>query len=85
MNHRRRTKKRIPARIKQTLSQPLHCNESWSMDFMHDILMNKRKFLELNIIDDFNRKAINIEAGFSFPASKVIKSLEHAILEHGKP
>lgn len=55
------------------------------MDFMHDILMNKRKFLELNIIDDFNRKAINIEAGFSFPASKVIKSLEHAILEHGKP
>lgn len=85
MNHRRRTKKRIPARIKQPLNQPLQCNEIWSTDFMHDTLMNKRKFRVLNIIDDFNRKAINIEAGFSFQASKVIKTLEHAILEHGKP
>ncbi|MBL7913639.1 MAG: transposase family protein [Bacteroidia bacterium] len=85
MNHRGRTKKRIPARIKQYLNQPLQCNESWSMDFTHDTFMNKRKFRVLNIIDDFNRKAIYIEAGFSFPANRVIKTLQHAILEHGKP
>lgn len=39
----------------------------------------------MNIEDDFNRKTINIEAGFSFHESKVINILEHAILEHVKP
>jgi putative transposase len=40
MNHRMRTNNRVPARIKQPLNQPLQCIESWSMDFMHDTLMN---------------------------------------------
>ena len=31
------------------------------MDFMSDVLQNKRKFRVLNIIDDFNRKAIWVE------------------------
>jgi putative transposase len=85
MNHRRKTKRRIPARTKMPLYQPQQSNESWSMDFMHDTLMNKRKFRVLNIIDDYNRKAINIEADFSFPAVKVIKALQCSIVEHGKP
>lgn len=85
MNHRRKTKRRLPARTKMPLYQPQQSNESWSMDFMHDTLMNKRKFRVLNIIDDYNRKAINIEADFSFPAVKVIKALQCSIVEHGKP
>jgi len=85
LNQRRRIKKRIPSRIKEPLAQPVTKNQVWSMDFMSDILQNKRKFRILNIIDDFNRKAIWVEPAFSMPSSFVIDALEKAIHENGKP
>jgi putative transposase len=85
LNHRRRIKRRVPVRIKVPLLQPETTNVTWSMDFMSDALLNKRKFRTLNIIDDFNREAISIEAEFSFPAFSVVEALKRAIHEHGKP
>lgn len=85
LNHRRRMKKRIPARIKEPLNQPLSTNKVWSMDFMSDALQNGRKFRVLNIIDDYNRKALWIEAAFSMPSAFVISSLEKTIEESGIP
>ncbi len=37
-------------------------NERWSMDFIHDVLANKRQYRILNVIDDYNRKLL--VAGF---------------------
>jgi putative transposase len=85
LKHRRRVKRRVPTRLKQSLTQPETINNSWSMDFMSDALQTKRKFRTLNIIDDFNRKAISIEAEFSFPAQSVVEALKRAIHENGKP
>ena len=42
---------------------------------MSDVLADKRKVRVLNIIDDYNREAIAIEAGLSFPADRVIRAL----------
>jgi len=85
MNRRRKVRRRVPARIKQPLHQPEDPGQCWSMDFMSDVLTNKRKFRTLNIIDDFNRQAIAIEVAHSMPAITVTRLLERIIREQGKP
>lgn len=85
LNHRRRVKKRLPVPVKEPLVTPNALNQTWSMDFMHDILTNKRKFRTLNIIDDFNRKALVVEADFSFSSDLVTRILQRSIHEYGKP
>ncbi len=44
-------------------------NERWSLDFVHDLLGNGRKFRTLTIVDDFTRESIGIEVDFSLRAS----------------
>ena len=55
------------------------------MEFMHDQLSDGRSVRLLNIIDDFNREALAIEADFSLPASRVVRTLEQLIEWKGKP
>ena len=85
MNKKKRTRKRLPARVKQPLLVPPGPNKTWSMDFMHDALMNGRKFRTLNIIDDYNREALRVEPFFSIGSALVIKVLGRLILERGRP
>lgn len=85
LNKRRRIKRRVPTRIKEPLAQAQNINQVWSVDFMSDSLENKRKFRTLNIMDDYNRKAVSIEADFSIPAQKLIGAMKRAIHENGKP
>jgi putative transposase len=85
MNHRIKTKRRLPNPKKQVLLQPLHPNMTWSVDFMEDKLMNGRKFRTLNIIDDYNREALNIAVDYSFSSEKVIQILEQIIDWRGHP
>jgi putative transposase len=85
MNKRKKVRKRITDRIKVPLVVPQTPNDTWSMDFMHDVLMNGRKFRTLNIIDDFNREALTIEAYFSIGSNKVITVLEKLLREKGTP
>lgn len=85
LNIRRRAKKRLPARVKQTLFQPDSINQVWSLDFMSDSLWNGRRFRLLNIIDDFNREVLAIETDTSLPALRVIRVLEKLLATRGKP
>jgi len=55
------------------------------MDFMSDSLTCGRRFRTLNIIDDHNREALNIEIDTSLPTRRVIRSLRQVIEERGKP
>lgn len=85
LNIRRRFKKRLPARVKQALFQPLAINEVWSIDFMSDSLWDGRKFRLLNIVDDFNRQVLALEADISLPALRVIRVLEYLKEFRGLP
>jgi len=82
---RKKTRRRVPERVKNPLKQPSAPLEMWSVDFMSDVLINQRKFRTLNVIDDFNREAIAIEVAHSMPSVRVTALLEQIIYEHGKP
>jgi putative transposase len=85
LNIRRRSKKRLPARIKQPLIVPTEPNMVWSIDFMSDSLMDSRKFRLLNVIDDFNRESLAVEVDTSLPSLRVIRVLERIIENRNKP
>lgn len=85
LNIRRRAKKRLPERVKHPLMVPTAPNQIWSIDFMQDALVDGRKFRLLNIIDDFNRESLAIEADTSLPSLRVIRVLERLIAERGCP
>lgn len=85
LNIRLRSKKRLPARVKQSLFQPQTLNQVWSIDFMNDTLWDGRRFRLLNIIDDYNREILAIEADSSLPTVKLIRTLEYLKEFRGLP
>ena len=82
---RKRLKKRLPARVKNPLEQPMEPFVTWSIDFVSDVLECGRKFRVLNIIDDSDRVAVAQEVSMSFPAHRALKVLEKVIWLSGKP
>ena len=82
---RRKHTKLLTKLIKQPLETPSSLNEGWSIDFMSDLLTDGRKLRVFNVIDDFNREAVVIEAGLSFPDRAVVNTLENLKDEIGTP
>jgi putative transposase len=85
LNIRRRAKRRLPERVKQPLAVPERINQTWSIDFISDSLVDGRKFRVLNVMDDFNRESLALEADTSLPALRVIRVLEKITDIRGKP
>jgi len=85
LNLRIKPKKRLVREKPDVLAVPFGANQCWSMDFMHDQLVDGRSFRLLNIIDDFNREGLAIEADMSLPATRVIRTLNQHIEWRGKP
>jgi putative transposase len=85
LNRRKKPKKRLPSREKLALVQPEQANRCWSLDYMSDALMNGRRFRTANVIDDFNREALGIRAGFSLPAERVTEFLDEIAETRGYP
>ena len=67
------------------IAVPLERNEEWAMDFMSDALARGSRFRTLNIVDQYNRKCLGIDARTSMPSRAVIHFLERMIEKHGKP
>ena len=85
LNRPRRTKRRIPARLRQPLVAPARLNETWALDFMADALYDGRGFRTFNVLDEGNREALAIEVGTSIPSARVIRVLHELIQLHGRP
>jgi putative transposase len=85
LNLRIRPRRRLKRHKPEPLKQPLRRNQVWSIDFMHDQLSDGRKYRLFNVIDDFKREGLAIDAGFSLPSIRVIRSLNQLIEWRGKP
>jgi len=85
LNLRIKPRKRIVRDKPEPLAVPDVMNACWSMDFMHDQLEGGRSYRLFNLIDDFNREGLTIEADFSLPAIRVIRALDQVIEWRGKP
>ena len=85
LNLPRRTKRRLPTRIRQPLEAPAELNQIWALDFMADSLYSGRAYRTLNIIDEANRQVLGIEVAYSIPSLRVIRVLQQLIEMYGKP
>jgi len=79
LNLRIKPRKRLVRQMPEPLTVPAAINQVWSMDFMHDQLVDGRSIRLFNVIDDFNREALGIEVDFSVPAERVIRALKQII------
>lgn len=85
LNIRRRAKKHLPERVKQPLLVPSGPDQTWSIDFMSDALVDGRKFGMLNVIDDYNRESLAIEVDTSLLSLRVVRVLTGLINQRHKP
>lgn len=51
LNLRRKSKRRLPTRSPQPLALPDELNQSWSMDFMNDMLDNGPEFISVKLAE----------------------------------
>lgn len=82
---RRRTKKRLPVRERQSMKVIPQANQTWSMDFMSDTLYSGRRFRTLNVMDEGVREALGIEIDTSLPAERVVRVLDQITSWRGYP
>ncbi|RJG05268.1 IS3 family transposase [Noviherbaspirillum cavernae] len=85
LNLRIKPKKRLVREKPEPLAEPSAVNQVWSMDFMHDQLLDGRSIRLFNVIDDFNREGLGIEIDFLLPSERVIRTLERIMEWRGRP
>ena len=79
LNLRIKPKRRLKREKPDVLAVPRQINVMWSMDFMHDALADGSSFRTFNVLDDYNREGLGIEADKSLPALRVIRVLDRII------
>ncbi len=83
---RRKTpKRRRAAVVREDRVTPTAVNQSWAMDFMHDLLADGRKYRLLTIVDIFSRESLAIEVDFHFKAAQLVDVLRRLVGERGAP
>ncbi len=82
---RRKVRRKFPVRERRPLSQPTRPNEQWAMDFIHDTLLDGRKFRCLVVEDIFSRMPVALEAQSSLSGAKVVAVLNRLAMTRGLP
>lgn len=82
---RRKSKKRLVGIIAKPIVIPNKSNNTWSIDFMTDTLISSTRFRTLNVIDDYNREALAIEAAPSITGLRLTSMLDKVANYRGYP
>ena len=81
----RSPKRRRAAMVREERVTPTAPNQSWAMDFMHDVLTDGTKIRLLTIVDTFSRESLALEVDFQFKSTQVVEVLRRLVGERGKP
>jgi putative transposase len=81
----KRRRKILRSVRRQPLARAQAVNVRWSMDFMSDALADGRRFRVFNVVDEFSRECLAIEAGTSLPGSVVTRVLDGIAARRGYP
>jgi putative transposase len=60
-------------------------NQHWSMDFMHDQMLDGRKFRILTVIDQWSRESVMLEANYRLSGRCVGQALDQAAQHRSLP
>ncbi len=85
LNLRIKPRKRLKREKPDELAVPAKPKVTWSLHFMADRLEDASGFRLLNVLGDFNREGLGIEADFSLPAERVTRTLDRIIEWRGQP
>ena len=83
LNLRRPAKRRLPKRHRVQLYVPKFPDPVWSADFMADSLLKGKRFRTFNVVDDFNREALQIEIDTSITSERLVRIFERLQSERG--
>jgi putative transposase len=72
-NRRRKRLSRLPRVVRPQATRP---NEVWSIDFVHDWLLTRRKLKCLTIVDDFTKESVGILVAHSISGAEVVRYFE---------
>jgi putative transposase len=78
-------KRRRAAVVRQERVVPTAPNQSWAMDFMHDVLADGAKIRLLTIVDSFSRESLALEVAVGFKSTDVVEVLRRLVIERGTP
>ena len=85
LNLRIKPRRRLNRSKPESLKEPLRSGQVWFVDLIHDQLADGRSYRLFNVIDDYRREGLAIEAGFSLPSLRVIRTLEQLLDWRVKP
>ena len=77
-------RRRAPA-VREAIAPVTAPNQSWAMDFMHDILADGTKIRLLTIVDTFSRENVALEVDYGFKSPQVVDVLRRAAVQRGVP
>jgi putative transposase len=78
-------RRRRAALVRVARAVPTAPNQSWAMDFMHDVLADGSKVRLLTVVDTFSRESLALEAGCGFNSAQVVAVLRRIVSQRGKP
>jgi putative transposase len=79
-----RRRKRI-ALLRGKVVPATSANQHWSMDFMHDQMLDGRKFRILTVIDQWSRESVSLEANYRLTGRCVGQALDQVARQRGWP
>ena len=85
LNLKRRTKKRVLTRERQSMDVAAMPNVIWGIDFMSDALYSGRRFRTFNILDEGVREALDIVIDTSIQSGRVVRALDAVVSWRGRP
>jgi hypothetical protein len=82
---RRRSGRKRALGMRAPIPLPSAANERWSLDFVHDQMVDGRRFRILAVVDDCTRECLALVPDTSLPGLRVARELDRVVASSARP